>query len=169
MCVFYTSLPLYFPVFKDKVNGTPLCLSEMTHATSWALIAAEILRDYWNMKSMVSGDSLCLSRNSTNICQWIGSDFGCRMLYLLANITFQWFSFSPSPSRPYFLRSVVQGFLVTTLDCAWKWSSHCGSAVMNPTNIHEDVSSIPWPHSVGWGSGVGHKLQWSFNESRKIV
>ena len=23
------------------------------------------------------------------------------------------------------------------------WSSHCGSAVMNPTTIHEDVGSIP--------------------------
>ena len=24
-----------------------------------------------------------------------------------------------------------------------KWSSHCGSAVANPTKIHEDVGLIP--------------------------
>ena len=26
--------------------------------------------------------------------------------------------------------------------------------LMNPTRIHEDVGLIPWPHSVGQGSGV---------------
>jgi len=25
----------------------------------------------------------------------------------------------------------------------WYWSSHCGSAVMNPTSIHEDMGSTP--------------------------
>jgi len=25
----------------------------------------------------------------------------------------------------------------------WSWSSHHGSAVMNPTSIHEDMGSIP--------------------------
>jgi len=33
-------------------------------------------------------------------------------------------------------------------------SSHCGSTVTNPTSIHEDAGSIPWPRSVGYGSGV---------------
>ena len=28
------------------------------------------------------------------------------------------------------------------------WSSHCGSVVMNPTSIHEDIGSIPGP--VQW-------------------
>ena len=28
-------------------------------------------------------------------------------------------------------------------------SSHCGSAVTNPTSIHEDTGFDPWPHSVG--------------------
>ena len=29
-----------------------------------------------------------------------------------------------------------------------------GSAVMNPTSIHEDAGLIPWPCSVGWGSSI---------------
>lgn len=29
------------------------------------------------------------------------------------------------------------------------WSSHCGAGLMKPISIHADVSSKPWPHSVG--------------------
>jgi len=29
------------------------------------------------------------------------------------------------------------------------WSYCCGSAVMNPSNIHEDGGFNPWPRSVG--------------------
>ena len=51
-------------------------------------------------------------------------------------------------------------------------SSHCDSEETNPTNIHDNACSIPWPPSVGWRSGIavscglGHrlgsdsKLQW---------
>ena len=39
----------------------------------------------------------------------------------------------------------------------------CGSKVMNPTSIYEDMGFFPWPHSAGSGSsvavscGVGHR------------
>ena len=26
---------------------------------------------------------------------------------------------------------------------------------MNLTSVHEDVGTIPWLHSVGWGSNIG--------------
>ena len=35
----------------------------------------------------------------------------------------------------------------------YSWSSHCGSVEMNPTNIYEDMGSIPGSLS-GSGSGV---------------
>ena len=34
-------------------------------------------------------------------------------------------------------------FLITKV--IYAWSSHRGSAVMNPTSIHEDADSIPGP------------------------
>ena len=36
-------------------------------------------------------------------------------------------------------------FQVSSSKSLETWHSHCGSVVMNPTSIHEDVSSIPGP------------------------
>ena len=36
-------------------------------------------------------------------------------------------------------------------------SSHCGSVVTNPANIHEDAGSIPG--LIQWVSKLGHSLQ----------
>ena len=49
------------------------------------------------------------------------------------------------------------------------WSSRRGSALTNPTRIHEDGRRFDsWPHTVGWGSGlaVGCGVVWVADAAR---
>ena len=65
---------------------------------------------------------------------------------------------------PLMLRNMVrQSQEISWLCCCQKsglWSSHYGSAITNPTSIHEDVGSIPglaqWVKDLAlpWGSGM---------------
>jgi len=43
---------------------------------------------------------------------------------------------------------------LTALKRNQPWHSRCGSAVAHPTSIHGGHGFNPWPHSVGWGSGI---------------
>jgi len=45
-------------------------------------------------------------------------------------------------------------------------SSHCGSAVTNPSNIHEDVGSIPGP--THWVTGSGIALSYGVGHRRGL-
>ena len=48
-------------------------------------------------------------------------------------------------------------------------SSHYGSAVMNPTSIHEDAGFGPWAQSLGYGSSIAVSFAVGFRHNLDLV
>ena len=116
-----------------------------TNMKRW--LGAQLLMNYWK--------NLCCDCNTTLYCG--------DMVMMKMIINFPYFcTFHPVQFMGFFwedikLRQSMEWWLIfkarlldhgKLLNCFLKWrifsrSSHCGSAVMNPTSIHEDAGSIP--------------------------